>query len=446
MKSKNINALKESEERLRLVFEHANDVIVIAQNEKVKYCNPQITKLTGYSLEEVYSMNFTEFIHPDDLKLVMREYKERLSGDKTKNRYSARIITKDDQEKFILVSSNFVNWDGEPATLATITDITQIKETELNLKRSEERFRQLMEQSPLAMEILSPDGKINLVNTAWRKMWQVTEEEAALTIEKYNMLKDPQLVKLGIMDQVQDAFKGKHIILPPIKYDTSETKDDFDLDILQELRSPWIQCHLNSVKDAEGNIIYVVNTYVDITDFKEAEEILGKSEERYRHLMEHSPLSIAIFTKEGKLKQINTAWKNLWGVSEEEAVQVMENYNIFTDKQMEDYGYAPLVVRAFTGEDIILPPMKYEASRTTKEIVLEDIKALTRWIQSHLYSVKDANGEIDYIININMDLTELIEAEKEAERQRDVLARIDRTSIMGQLTGSIAHELNQPLT
>jgi PAS domain S-box-containing protein len=575
MQSRKNNTLEESEEQLRMVFENANEVIIVAQDEKIKYCNPQIKELTGYSLDEIYTMNFIDLIHPDDLEMVMQVYQSRLSGEKTKNRYSARTITKDDQEKFILVSSNLVNWDGEPATLAMITDITQLKKTESDLKLSEERyelaargsaagiwdwdmvtgdfyfseqlqkllgyepgefkdsledlwdrmhpddieatqrdldlhlkkqkaqhlvesrmrtksgeyrwfqasskavwddndkpirlagsfidindrknaeekisksehrFRQLMEQSPLAMEVLSPDGKITLVNTAWKKLWKVSDEEAAETVEKYNMLTDPQNEKLGIMDEVRKAFKGKHIILPPVKYDTGQTVEDFDLKLLKKFKSPWIQCHLNSVKDANGEIVYIVNTYVDITDLKEAEETLSKSEARYRHLMEHSPLSIAIFTEDGKLNQVNAAWKNLWGLSEEETLQVMENYNIFTDKQMEDSGHAPLVVRAFKGEDIIIPPMEYEGDITTKEIALEDIKARSRWIQSHLYSVQHANGDLNYVVNINMDLTELKHVEEEAKNQREVLARIDRASSMGQLTGSIAHELNQPLT
>ncbi len=96
--------------------------------------------------------------------------------------------------------------------------------------------------------------------------------------------------------------------------------------------------------------------------------------------------------------------------------------------------------------DIIMPPMEYKGATTTKEMALEDIKAKSRWIQSHLYSVQHANGDLDYVVNINMDLTELKHAEVETQQQRDTLARIDRTSSMGQLTGSIAHELNQPLT
>jgi C4-dicarboxylate-specific signal transduction histidine kinase len=90
--------------------------------------------------------------------------------------------------------------------------------------------------------------------------------------------------------------------------------------------------------------------------------------------------------------------------------------------------------------------MDYEANRALEEMELKDIEARSRWIQTHLYSVKDANGEIDYVVAINTDLTELRQAEQEAIEQREALARMDRTTSMGQLTGSISHELNQPLT
>jgi PAS domain-containing protein len=160
-----------------------------------------------------------------------------------------------------------------------ISDISMQKKIESDLRKSEERFRQLMEQSPLAMEILSPDGKINKVNSAWKKLWKVTDKQASETIDKYNMLTDPQLERLGIMDQVKEAFKGKHTVLPPIQYDTGQTVEDFNIEHLKEYKSPWIQCHLNSVKDAKGKIIYIVNTYVDITDLRKAEQEVQEQKE-----------------------------------------------------------------------------------------------------------------------------------------------------------------------
>jgi signal transduction histidine kinase len=397
-------------------------------------------------MEEMSSLPFEKFIHPDDLNIVLSEYQARLSGEKPANSYTIRIITKAGQVKHVFVNSALVTWDGKPATLAMLTDITQLKDTEQRLLKSEKHFRNLMDQSPFPMELLTPDGKISQVNPSWYKLWGVDEVDAAETIEKYNMITDPQLGRLGLTNLVKKAFSGEHIILPPIIYDASQTVEDFEIENLEGLKSPWIQCHLYPIKDANGELEFMVNTYVDITDLRQAEKNIWESEERFRNLMEFSPLAVAIFTPDGKLSRVNTAWKKLWGLSEEESTQVMSNYNFRYDKQIESLGLAPLVERAFKGEHIILPPHDYEGDRTAADIGLKDIEAQSRIIQTHIYSVKDAKGEIDYVVTINMDLTELKKSEQEAQEQREALARMDRATRMGQLTGSIAHELNQPLT
>ncbi len=583
--------LRISEERYELAIEGSEAGIWDYNIESGEiYYSDQFNEMLGYKPQEIQDTVETAFnrIHPDhrdQAKFALSQHLEMKSPY-----YATEYLgqTKSGEYRWFQARGKAV-WDenGNATRVAgSFIDIHEQKQAEAELEKSSKLARDLIEQSPLPVEILSPEGKIIQVNSAWKKLWKVSDEEAAETLEKYNMLSDPQLEKLGVMDEVRQAFKGKHIILPPVKYDTSQTKDDFDIKQLKSFRSPWTQCHLSAVINTKGEIAYIVNTYVDITDLKEteeilsksetryrqmldnsplpvaiftregvlskvnsswkklwglndeetaqvmanynmlsdkqikelgymplveraykgesiilpiieyegkrtlkdlkldkiesqsrwiqthlfsvkddkgdidsivsksmdltelkeAEEILVKSENRYRHLVEHSPLSIAIFTEDGKLNQVNTAWKKLWRLSEEETLQVMENYNIFTDKQMEESGHAPLVVSAFKGEDIVIPPMEYKGNVTTKEIALEAIKAQSRWIQSHLYSVQHPNGDLDYVVNINMDLTALKKAEKETQQQRNVLARIDRASSMGQLTGSIAHELNQPLT
>ncbi len=441
-----IRELQESEERFRSVVENANEAIIVAQDKTVKYSNPRVTKLTGYTPEEVHSLNFIEFIHPEDRETVLREYQTRVSGERPASEYSARIITKDGQEKYVIISSALIDWDGRPASLAMLTDITQLKDTEKRLLKSEEHFRKLMEQSPFPMELLTPDGKIRQVNPSWYKLWGVDEIGAAETMEKYNMITDPQLKKLGVADLVKKAFSGEHVILPPIRYDASQTIDDYGLENVKGVLSPWIQSHLYPIKDANGELEFMVNTYVDITDLKRAEEKIQESEEHFRNLMEQSPLAIAIYTPDGRITDVNPAWYRQWGVNREEATEVFAKYNQRTDKQLEDIGVAPLVEKAYAGEAVVLPPMEYIGSRACEEFGVEGTEVRTRWIQIHLYPIKDENGSVAYVVNTNLDISELKQAEQEAAEQREALARMGRATRMGQLTGSIAHELNQPLT
>jgi len=208
----------------------------------------------------------------------------------------------------------------------------------------------------------------------------------------------------------------------------------------------WFHTRGQAIWDEAGKATRMSGSLTDITERKHVEEELRRSEEQFRNLMERSPLAIEILTPDGQISQVNDAWMRLWGVNETETAQTLANYNMLNDNQIVDLGIAPLVERAFSGQPVVLPPIQYHASRAAEEVGLEHIKAQSRWVQCHLYSVKDANGEIDYVVNIYMDLTELRQAEQEALEQREALARVDRTSSMGQLTGSISHELNQPLT
>jgi PAS domain S-box-containing protein len=133
----------ESKARFQYLVENANETIVVAQDEAVKYCNPKISELTGYTPEEMLSRGFDAFIHPGDLEMVMSEYRTRVSGERPTSSYSIRIITKGGQEKHAFVNSALVDWDGKPATLAMLTDITELKQAEMELRDAFEDIEQL---------------------------------------------------------------------------------------------------------------------------------------------------------------------------------------------------------------------------------------------------------------------------------------------------------------
>jgi PAS domain S-box-containing protein len=303
----------DSEVRFRSVVENANEAIVVTQDEAVKYCNPKVSELAGYSSEEMLSQGFEAFIHPGDLEMVLCEYRARLSGERPTSSYSMRIITKDGQEKHAFINSTLVDWDDKPATLAMLTDITEQERMREELKESEERFRKLMEQSPMPIEILSLDGKILQTNPSWNKLWGIDDVVAAETMEKYNMLNDPQLKKLGINHLVEKAFSGEHTILPPIIYDAVETAEDFGIEHLPGLKSPWIQCHLYPIKDKNDKVVNIINTHIDISALKNTEAELRNAYEEIKNLKDRLEAESAYLQDEIKLEH---NFKNIIGQSE----------------------------------------------------------------------------------------------------------------------------------
>jgi PAS domain S-box-containing protein len=87
-------ALRESEEKYRLLVETANEAIFIAQDGAIKFPNPKTIEMTGYSEREVMAMPFVNLIHPDDREMVVERHLQRLKGERPPSDYAFRIINK----------------------------------------------------------------------------------------------------------------------------------------------------------------------------------------------------------------------------------------------------------------------------------------------------------------------------------------------------------------
>jgi len=408
----------------------------------------RLQELLGYEPGD-FSNSLVEFwdrLHPDDTEAAQRALDRHLK-DREELRIDYRLQTKSGEYRWFYARGQAL-WDddGKPTRMSgSITDITDRKESEVELVQSEARFRALMEQSPLAIVLISPEGKITRYNSAWSQMWEVSEEEASQVLAEYNFRTDQQAIDLGWGPLIEEAFAGKAVVLPPLEYDARQTLDEIGLEDVPG-KTIWIQSHLSPVVDGKGEVEFLVDIVVDITDIKRAEEELAKSEARFRALMEQSPLGMEILSPDGKILQVNSAWRRLWDVTEEEAAAALAGYNMLTDPQTVDLGVAPLIEKAFEGEPVVLPPIQYSAQQTTEDFDLPEMQVRAPWIRCYLYPVKDKHGNVDFVVNTYQDITDIKHAEMDARRLQDALARVDRATSMGQLTGSIAHELNQPLT
>ncbi len=128
-------ALRESEEKYRLVVEHANDAILIAQDGKIKFANKKTQEITGYTEEELKSKPFTEFIVPEDRNLVLENHIKRLRGESVPNVYVFRVNAKNGNIVWVEINGVVINWEGRPATLNFLRDITEKRRMEEDISR-----------------------------------------------------------------------------------------------------------------------------------------------------------------------------------------------------------------------------------------------------------------------------------------------------------------------
>ncbi len=137
MRKRAEEALRESEEKYRLVVENAGDAIIVVQNGIVKFVNPRAMEITGYEDEDLKSGPFLYFIHPDDKQMLAQRYEERLKGGPLPTAYPFRVMAKDEGVIWVEVRTVLINWDGMPATLNFLSDITARRRIEEELLKIE---------------------------------------------------------------------------------------------------------------------------------------------------------------------------------------------------------------------------------------------------------------------------------------------------------------------
>jgi diguanylate cyclase (GGDEF)-like protein/PAS domain S-box-containing protein len=138
-------ALRDKEEKYRLIFENAAETILIVQNNRVQICNPTAMRLTGYTYEEMLQMPFIDFVHPEDRGYASSVYHDRMAGKDISTKQQYRVIRKDGEIAWVEANGVTTSWNGHPALQYFIIDITEQKKAENALRASEEKYRLITE-------------------------------------------------------------------------------------------------------------------------------------------------------------------------------------------------------------------------------------------------------------------------------------------------------------
>jgi two-component system NtrC family sensor kinase len=132
-----MKAYIQSEEKYRLLVDNAGDAIFILQDDTLKFSNPKTYEITGYSTEELAKIPLADLIHPKDRKKVLQECQTILSGKKYPDALSFRIVSKTGKEVWTQLNTTPITWEGKPAALNFLRDISQLKQAEEERKRIE---------------------------------------------------------------------------------------------------------------------------------------------------------------------------------------------------------------------------------------------------------------------------------------------------------------------
>ncbi len=294
-------ALRESEEKFRILAETNTAAIVIFQGEKFCYVNPATEVLTGCSKEELLKKNFGDFIHPEFRQLIKEREFMRQQGEKVDPISEFKIITKSGEPRWVTTTGGIIEFNGKPATIGAAFDITERKQVEEALSQSEERFRSFLNNIDDIAYTIDTQGVVTYANPIAEKVTGMplkdiigktflhyfTEESQKLAAEVY------QRTLSGESPEYELTFNNGKIFYFKNK----------------------------PLRDIEGKIVGVFGIARDITEHKRSEEALRESEEKFRILAEINAAAIVIF-QGYKLRYINPATETLTGYTKEEILKI----------------------------------------------------------------------------------------------------------------------------
>ena len=120
-------------------------------------------------------------------------------------------------------------------------------------------------------------------------------------------------------------------------------------------------------------------------------------------MFEQSPFSSVLYDAQGHVIAANNAFRAMWGV---DAASAPPGYSVLTDTELAKQGVLETIQRAFNGEPVTTPPVRYDISKLSTSGT-----GFVHWTQGHFYPLFDENGKVKLVMLSHIDLTDRMEAE-----------------------------------
>ncbi len=409
-------ALKASEDKFSALAERAKDGVVIVQDGICKSANKATSQILGYSVEEFRGKRFFEWFPSKDKVTLAQRHKERLAGEDISPSLKTKILHKEGNIKDIEFSSSIVQFDGRPAEMGIIQDISDLKSLEEALKKAEEKYQILVDNINEIIFMMDPGGIFTFISSAITEQLGYTPEE---------------IVGKPFSDLVQPEDLSSY---------ESNLKN-----ILEGSNQP----HELRMLDKEGNVRHVRISSSAIMENNEPVGILGISTditERKNSLDELNQTSQAIENKKTQLEAIIENAPNV-------AIQGFNNkgevlfWNKYSEKLLglteDEIKGKPLKgVLATEADEKKFLELVQEVIRTQKPSSLHEWKVSRnsgeeKHILSSIFPVVQP-GQEPIAVAMDMDVTDQKKAE---EKILEVSGQIERFSKISAAILSIEDEI-----
>ena len=277
--SKEITQQKNLEEQFQSFLDQSLMGVAIIQEDQVRYLNDAFTIITGYTREELFEGGTSflrNLLHPEDAPFAVTQLKKNLLGETTEvTRYAVRIRSKKRGIIWVDIFSKTIKYDGNNAAFLTFIDITQLKQSEEELRHNEERYHSIFNISVDGIILTTPDGTIKDVNKAALRIMGYRDKKKVMGRSYSEFYVEPEERKKIVEELLLKGYV-----------------DDHEFFLRKKNGSPICTRGSCAVKrDEQDDIEYIVCTFRDITEQKQISEHI-KNPKRFcrTFLMEHQKL------------------------------------------------------------------------------------------------------------------------------------------------------------
>jgi two-component system, sensor histidine kinase and response regulator len=401
---------------IKTFVENTADGVIVSdfENKTILTSNSKMCRMLGYDSEQLTKLRQEDMYPKEQLPYILEEIGRRVN---TKGLVSVNIpvLRKDGSIFYADINSFHVLIAGKSYGMVFFRDVTDRKNTETELKNSEEKFRSLTTNIPGMVYRVRPDWSVDLV-TYSRNICGYSPQEFYSVQIKWLDLIHP-LDKDRIFTEGSQLLRTRGSITQRYRIVTKSG----------DVR--WVEDHKISVVDSQGVFSGVDGVAFDITERENMED--------------------ALFDERNKLQTILEIMKSGVSIRDLEYNVVFENVymNRFFGSHIGRKCY-----QAYKGQDKICENCPVELAyrdgtshtETLKSLVLPSGE-ISYW-ESTANPIRDADGNITSCLVVNVDITERKKAQDELNKFREEMTRAEQIASIGTLSAIAAHELTQPLT
>jgi PAS domain S-box-containing protein len=412
-------ALRASEERWRKLFETSAAGMGLFRLDGVcTAANPALQQMLDRSADEIVGRNVLELNHEDERAATADALAKFRSGSLTERNVEKKYLKKVGTPVWLNITTTVVpaTETTAPFLQAVYLDVTERVQFEAALCASEERWRRMFETSAAGMATARLDGVFTAANPALQRMLDRAEDEIVGRTAMEITHEDERAETADVVAKFRSGLLQEyHVEKRYLKRDGSPA---------------WLNITTTLVPATETADPFLQAIYINITDRKRAEAALRASEERWRAMFETAPVGIATLDFERRrYLTANESFQRMTGYTEDELRQLTtldithEDDRAAMQKRIDDGTIGVLQRKRYRGKD--------------GEVIWADVTA---------FVVPATDSTPEFRGSVVVDITDRKRAEEALRQAEADLARLNRVMLLGEMTSSIAHEVNQPIS